>query len=540
MKINTPVTTIEREFPLGKYIVSRTDLKGIITYADDTFVDVSGFSREELLGKNHNIVRHPDMPPAAFAWAWDTLKADRPWRGLVKNRCKNGDFYWVDALIVPVLQAGEKIGYMSVRTRPERAAIVAAEALYKKLQAGQASTPKASRWAQLPLRGKLQALVVGMITAQLLAVGAESFGAQLGIPTGTLNTLVTLLSAGGIAAALALLLLQNRLMTIVGRITGRLQHIAQGDLTDDIPLHRVDELGRLNDALVTMQTHLRAMLAEIAEQSGTVDTHIQALGGDIEDTRRATSAQSNAAQRIAASVEQLVSAVDQIAGDAQQAAQAVATSHTLLTAASEGMQQSQTAADHVVHTVHDAGRSMDALFHSISAIERVSQVIREIADQTNLLALNAAIEAARAGESGRGFAVVADEVRKLAENSSKQTSEISSSIQRIQSSTQAALSTMTVAGTQVDAVNQTAKSARTGLDTVAAQGTTIGQLADHIAHRTRQQATAGSDIALQMEDILSGISQTSSTIEEVTARSTRIQEATARLRELVTYFRFIR
>ena len=86
MKINSPVTNVERAFPEGKYIVSRTDLKGSITYADDTFVEISGFSREELIGNNHNIVRHPDMPPAAFAWAWETIKADRPWRGMVKNR----------------------------------------------------------------------------------------------------------------------------------------------------------------------------------------------------------------------------------------------------------------------------------------------------------------------------------------------------------------------------------------------------------------------------------------------------------------------
>ena len=162
MKVNTPVTSVEREFPAGKYIVSRTDLKGIITYADDTFVEISGFSREELLGKNHNIVRHPDMPPAAFEWAWATLKADRPWRGRVKNRCKNGDFYWVDALIVPVLKDGKKIGYMSVRTKPSRTQIAEAEALYRKLNDGSATIPQTSRWARIPLRAKMSALVVGI------------------------------------------------------------------------------------------------------------------------------------------------------------------------------------------------------------------------------------------------------------------------------------------------------------------------------------------------------------------------------------------
>ncbi|MFV0371517.1 MAG: methyl-accepting chemotaxis protein [Azonexus sp.] len=204
------------------------------------------------------------------------------------------------------------------------------------------------------------------------------------------------------------------------------------------------------------------------------------------------------------------------------------------------MQQSQEASNHVVDTVQDAGRTMDELFHSISAIERVSQVIREIADQTNLLALNAAIEAARAGESGRGFAVVADEVRKLAENSSKQTGEITASIQSIQSSTQRALATMNVAGAQVKTVNATAETARNGLNAVADQGERIMHLAEHIATSTRQQASAGSGIALSMEDIVSGIGQTSNTIQEVTARSAQIQQATGRLRELIGYFRLLR
>ena len=127
MKTNLPITQNEVPFPKGRYIVSRTDLKGIITYADDTFVDISGFTREELIGKNHNVVRHPEMPAAAFQDLWDTNKAGRPWRGMVKNRCKNGDYYWVDALVVPVRKNGETTGYMSVRHPPTRQQIAVAD-----------------------------------------------------------------------------------------------------------------------------------------------------------------------------------------------------------------------------------------------------------------------------------------------------------------------------------------------------------------------------------------------------------------------------
>lgn len=123
----------EIPFPSNAVLVSKTDTKGIITYANDAFVEISGFSREELIGKNHNLVRHPDMPPQAFEWMWDTLKAERPWRGTVKNLAKNGDHYWVRATVAPIIEHGRIIGYVSVRKPPTRAQIAEAEALYSEL-----------------------------------------------------------------------------------------------------------------------------------------------------------------------------------------------------------------------------------------------------------------------------------------------------------------------------------------------------------------------------------------------------------------------
>ena len=134
MKINMPVTGQEKPFPKGKAVVSKTDLKGITTYANDAFIELSGFSKDELLGKNHNIVRHPDMPPAAFADLWQTIKKDRPWRGIVKNRCKNGDHYWVDAMVVPMRENNQTVGYMSVRKEPARQQVESAEALYQQIR----------------------------------------------------------------------------------------------------------------------------------------------------------------------------------------------------------------------------------------------------------------------------------------------------------------------------------------------------------------------------------------------------------------------
>ncbi|HAJ13322.1 MAG TPA: diguanylate cyclase, partial [Comamonadaceae bacterium] len=120
MKNNGPVT--QREYPVGEHetLLSATDLKGRITYANDAFIACSGFEREELYGKAHNLVRHPDMPPAAFDDMWNTVQSGRTWTALVKNRRKNGDHYWVRANAAPIRQRGEVTGYLSVRTRPDR------------------------------------------------------------------------------------------------------------------------------------------------------------------------------------------------------------------------------------------------------------------------------------------------------------------------------------------------------------------------------------------------------------------------------------
>ncbi|MDI3511617.1 MAG: PAS domain-containing protein [Pseudomonadota bacterium] len=129
MRLNLPVTQQEFEFPDSVTLVSTTDLQGRITYCNPAFIAVSGYAREELVGELHNLIRHPDMPAEAFRDMWDTLQQGHPWTGIVKNRRKNGDHYWVQANATPVMERGQVIGYMSVRTKPRREQIESAEAL---------------------------------------------------------------------------------------------------------------------------------------------------------------------------------------------------------------------------------------------------------------------------------------------------------------------------------------------------------------------------------------------------------------------------
>ncbi len=188
MRMNMPVTNVERVMRDGEYIVSRTDTRGIITYVNPYFVEISGFTEAELIGAPHNIIRHPDMPAEAFKDLWETLQAGKPWTGYVKNRCKNGDHYWVLANATPIWENGQITGYLSVRSKPGRAEVEAVSQAYAKFKSGQAkgltiregkivrTGPVANlthRIRNLSIRARIWTLVA-MFAVLLLAVGLLS------------------------------------------------------------------------------------------------------------------------------------------------------------------------------------------------------------------------------------------------------------------------------------------------------------------------------------------------------------------------------
>jgi aerotaxis receptor len=139
MRLNLPVSNIEVTLPDGVVIVSKTDLKGVITYCNKAFVEISGRSREEIIGSPHNIVRHPDMPPEVFADLWKTIKSNKPWQGLVKNRRKDGSFYWAVSNITPLLASGKAIGYVAFRYKATPEQIESATEAYRQIREGSAT-----------------------------------------------------------------------------------------------------------------------------------------------------------------------------------------------------------------------------------------------------------------------------------------------------------------------------------------------------------------------------------------------------------------
>ncbi len=172
MKINMPITNVEHALTESDSIVTKTDLKGMITYANEDFVQICGFTREELIGASHNIIRHPDMPTEAFEDLWKSMKAGRPWTGVVKNRCKNGDFYWVLANVTPFYENDKLVGYMSVRTKPSQEQVADAASAYQKFREGKAGNLKIQngKIVKKTLLGRFPTLENISIKARLLMV----------------------------------------------------------------------------------------------------------------------------------------------------------------------------------------------------------------------------------------------------------------------------------------------------------------------------------------------------------------------------------
>jgi methyl-accepting chemotaxis protein len=194
MKINMPVTNTEIIFDDNQFMLTKTDLKGAITYTNKDFVTVSGFSEAELVGSSHNMVRHPDMPVEAFEDMWRDLKAGKPWTGMVKNRTKGGDFYWVEANAAPIFESGIVVGFLSARRKPSRQQVEEATAAYRLFKDGNVAGlsivhGKVVKNSPLnKLKTKLQNIKVGQRLAGIITVGVVALVVQAAIGLYEINT----------------------------------------------------------------------------------------------------------------------------------------------------------------------------------------------------------------------------------------------------------------------------------------------------------------------------------------------------------------
>ncbi|MDN3578857.1 PAS domain-containing methyl-accepting chemotaxis protein [Chitinimonas viridis] len=523
MRKNLPVTEVEHHLDPKRPVVTKTDLKGIIRYANPAFIEISGFQKDELLGSSHNLVRHPDMPPEAFADMWRTLQSDLPWRGLVKNRCKNGDYYWVEAYATPLYEQGQKVGYMSVRNRPDAAEVRRTDALYRAINQKQQAFPATRAARRIPMAARMLALALVPV---LLMDGLPLLGSPF-----WLTAFTGLVVAGGLGVWTWL-----GMQVPLQRADLALRKLSEGDFRFELDTDAAREYAQLLNGLKSMQINLRAVMSDVVSAADSVSDQSRSVNQEVADVVHRGNQQSDGIASVAAALEQLSVSVNEISEATTRSSHHAQTTMTLVGEGVGAMHSTLSVSHELVERVHGAQDVIDQLSHEVLAINKVTLTIKEIADQTNLLALNAAIEAARAGETGRGFAVVADEVRKLAERTTQSTTEIATTIGRIVGQTNTALSAMQLATGKVEESTRYIHQSHAALDAIKISSEEVSASAQDIANMLSQQSQASGEVARSMERMSALTEENSNSMGAAGGSVEQLSETAGELHLLVKHF----
>ncbi|MEM5455454.1 methyl-accepting chemotaxis protein [Paraburkholderia phytofirmans] len=515
MRNNQPVTGHEYEFPSSHMLVSATDLTGRIQYCNPAFIAVSGFTRDELIGQPHNLIRHPDMPREAFADMWATIRDSRPWTALVKNRRKNGDHYWVHANVTPVVEKGAVVGYLSVRVKPEHNAVRAAEALYARMRTGESRGVQLRRGVvvRTGVLGRLQALMRLPVATRAaigyaitpLALLLTGLAAWQGAPP------VPFWMAFGVTTAVSIAswqVLTRQLAAPIRDMSGFATRLAAGDLTADLQIARHDDLGDVLQALNQLKANLAAIVYDVRAQiTGMLDNAREISSGNVDLARR-TELQAASLEETAATMEELTTTVQ---------ANADATVRALDLA-----RDAQAAATVGGKIAGQVEQTMAGITAASRRIADITGVIDGIAFQTNILALNAAVEAARAGEAGRSFAVVASEVRMLAQRCAASSKEIKSVVE--------ASATEVAAGTEL--VARTTSQMRV-IDEAVGR---VSSIIVDVANASSEQAEGIRQVNQAVSHLDGATQQNAALVEQAAATAQRLAEQADVLDEAVRLF----
>ncbi|APD95593.1 chemotaxis protein [Alteromonas mediterranea] len=519
MRNNQPVTQKEYKFPTHHRLISSTDKRGVIQHCNDEFVEASGFSRDELIGKNHNIIRHPDMPSPVFKEMWRTLESGQSWLGLVKNRRKNGDHYWVSAFVTPVYEGATIVGYESVRVPASNAETRRASGVYARLQQGKSAVSATSRFTQMLMHMAPSLLISALL---VVALGLTHGLAAAGIAfVGTL-VLVTVQQAKGIKDWNALLSLSPKSYandTVAQTYYDDATHIAQAKL-----------------ALACELARNRTALTRIKDASASLENIANTTHQQAESTSAAVVQQNQATQQIASAVTQMSQAIQEVAERVESNAISARSAAENVATGNEKAEQAMQAIVALREAVESISTTVTELAQSTSDIGEAANIISTIAEQTNLLALNAAIEAARAGEQGRGFAVVADEVRTLASKTRESTDKIHNIINELAERSERAVRVSNEGLTSAEHGSAIVEETRGALFEINSAVKGIADATVEMSSAVEEQSTVAEHINQQLVEVADGASETQRSSEASLAASHDLRATVNQVHELILRF----
>ncbi|AOY89798.1 chemotaxis protein [Marinobacter salinus] len=484
MRRNEPVTRKEQTYPEHYHLITTTDIKGRITAANEEFAEVAGFEVDELVGQPHNLIRHPDMPPGAFENMWQTIKAGESWRGIVKNRCKNGDHYWVDAFVTPIRKDGQIVEFQSLRTRPSRDQIERAEKVYSAWNRGQ--VPRRYLATSPSLTWKLSCLY-GLLAASLTIFGLS----ELTVPH-------MIVMQGLVFAVFATLFWLTRPMMKSAREACCEAHPA----LPWIYTGRRDEGAWIEFDRQKRDATLRAVSARMHANIGSLHGRKQRTVEWVSNSVTSIRSQQDDIQHITRAFEELAQSVQRVSELTTRTHDATRNAGESGSQCRQQMNTMNTSLSGLQEQLSTANKRMGILSEKSDAIGVVLEVISDIAEQTNLLALNAAIEAARAGESGRGFAVVADEVRGLAKRTHESTRKIDEMIDALQKETHGVVSVINEGVTSCETTATMAVHASEALEATMKDVDVIASCAHEVAGATEEQSALSTQVERQAERLM--------------------------------------